>query len=410
MVKQMSQKSAAEILNESIEKVGKGFEEFKKDHNDRLSAIEKKLDDREEMEARQNGIRKTSAEPGPVSTTDTWIDPKTKEPVLVLDHKDSFAALKPNKTGVSFGRWMQGIVTGKHADASVQKEFAEEQKALATTPDASGGYTVPEALQREFIDALRANLVLSRAGARFVPMSTKTLAMVRLLSDAAVGWHGENAADAASGDPNLGILTLDAKTIWGIVKFSLELSQDTINIQELLTRTLTQGVAGAIDRAGLGGAASNAPSGIMSFGERNRIVSGNYANYDVFVDAMGSLLVQNVPLERIGNPIISPSVWTTLGKLKTGITNDNTPLTRPPALGNRDFLVTNNVGTTTGSPTNGVSYLADWADLLYGVRQDIQVRVLQEAFLGSNLQVAMLVYARVDFAAARQKSFVTIEI
>ena len=44
-----------------------------------------------------------------------------------------------------------------------------------------------------------------------------------------------------------------------------------------------------------------------------------------------------------------------------------------------------------------------------GVRKDINVRVLSEAFMGSNLQVAVLAYARVDFAATREQSFCTLE-
>jgi|GEM_PF-3987226 len=41
---------------------------------------------------------------------------------------------------------------------------------------------------------------------------------------------------------------------------------------------------------------------------------------------------------------------------------------------------------------------------LVGVRRDITVRVLQETFLGSNLQIAVLAYARCDFAATRANS------
>ena len=37
------------------------------------------------------------------------------------------------------------------------------------------------------------------------------------------------------------------------------------------------------------------------------------------------------------------------------------------------------------------------------------MRVLTESFMGSNLQLAMLAYARVDFAAARADSFCTLE-
>jgi hypothetical protein len=44
---------------------------------------------------------------------------------------------------------------------------------------------------------------------------------------------------------------------------------------------------------------------------------------------------------------------------------------------------------------------------MFGVRRNIEVRVLNEAFLGSNLQVAVLAYARVDFRATREDNFYT---
>ena len=67
---------------------------------------------------------------------------------------------------------------------------------------------------------------------------------------------------------------------------------------------------------------------------------------------------------------------------------------------------------TTAAPLSGgdaTAVIADWRDLLFGVRKDITVRVLSETFMGSNLQIAMLAYARVDFAATRAQSFCTLE-
>ncbi len=46
---------------------------------------------------------------------------------------------------------------------------------------------------------------------------------------------------------------------------------------------------------------------------------------------------------------------------------------------------------------------------MFGVRKNIEVRVISEAFLGSNLQVAVLAYARVDFMATRADNFYTAE-
>lgn len=59
--------------------------------------------------------------------------------------------------------------------------------------------------------------------------------------------------------------------------------------------------------------------------------------------------------------------------------------------------------------TTATGFIAQWDSMLRGVRKDISVRILSEAFLGSNLQLAMLVYARVDFCATRPSSVCTLE-
>lgn len=398
---------ALKQLNESIDKVGKTFADFKEVNTARVDEL---LDRVETLEAKRSGPSRPSVGHGGIAGLDqpeAWRDAKTGEIIPTFSHKDRYSDLVPNKTGISFPRWMRGVLTGKHA--SDGKELREELKALATSPDASGGYTVPEPLMAEFIDLLRAHLVLSKAGARFVPMSSKTLSMAKLLTDATVGWHAENGNVTAS-DPTLGLVEMSAKTVVGLVKFSLELSQDSVNIEEVIGRSLASGTAGAIDQAGLGNTVTNGPSGIMSFGGRNRIQSiGALTSYDPWIDGIGALLRANVPLERIGASVMGPGVWTSLAKLKTGISGDKSPLPKPAALANTPFLVTNGVADNTGSPTSEIAYLGDWNDLLYGIRKDVTLHILRETFLGSNLQIAALVYARVDFAAAREQSFVTLE-
>jgi HK97 family phage major capsid protein len=94
-------------------------------------------------------------------------------------------------------------------------------------------------------------------------------------------------------------------------------------------------------------------------------------------------------------------------KLKTGITNDNTPLEAPQEVAELPKIWTTAAPLTGGTTATG--FIADWADVLFGVRKNIQVKVLQEAFMGSNLQVAILAYARVDFVMTREKSLCTLE-
>jgi hypothetical protein len=51
--------------------------------------------------------------------------------------------------------------------------------------------------------------------------------------------------------------------------------------------------------------------------------------------------------------------------------------------------------------------MGNWSYLLFGVRKDINVQVLNQTLMGSNLQLAILAYVRCDFAATRAASFVT---
>jgi HK97 family phage major capsid protein len=281
---------------------------------------------------------------------------------------------------------------------------------MGVSSDPSGGYTVAGSLASEWIDLLRANMVLSQAGARTVPMNTGSLSIARVTSDPVVTWHGENAAISAA-EPTFGQITLNAKTAVCLVKMSLELSQDSANIEQILQSTIVSAMAGAIDSAGLVGVTTNAaaaPSGVVSLADRNKVLAiGAPTNWDFAADGIYELMLDNVPMDAIGAMIAHPALWKKMRKLKTGITNDNTPLTAPDEIAKMRKLWTTAAPLTGG--TTATAVIADWRDLLFGVRKDITVRVLQESFLGSNLQIAVLAYARVDFAATRHQSFCTLE-
>ncbi|MBK6592791.1 MAG: phage major capsid protein [Burkholderiales bacterium] len=265
-------------------------------------------------------------------------------------------------------------------------------------------------LAYEWIDLLRSEMVLSKAGARTVPMGTGSLSLARVTGDPTISWHAENAAITAA-EPTLGAVNLQAKTVVCLVKLSLELSQDSANIEDILQRTITSAMASAIDSAGLNGVtvdAGAAPAGVMNLANRNTVTGiGAPTAWDFLTDGMYELMADNVPMDRIGAFIAHPAVWKKMRKLKTGITNDNTPLTMPQEIAALPKLWSTAAPLTGGTTASGI--IADWRDLLFGVRQDITVRVLQETFMGSNLQIAVLAYARVDFAATRYQSFCTLE-
>ena len=206
-------------------------------------------------------------------------------------------------------------------------------------------------------------------------------------------------------------MNLAAKTVVCLVKLSLELAQDSANIEQILQSTITNAMAAAIDRAGLVGTstdAAGAPSGIMNLENRNSVTAiGAPTAWDFLLDGMYELAADNVPMDNIGAFVAHPAVWLKMRKLKTGISNDKTPLTMPAEIAALPKLWTTAAPLTGGTTASGI--IADWRDLIFGVRKDISIRVLSETFMGSNLQLAVLAYSRVDFAATRAQSFCTLE-
>lgn len=375
------------------------FAEFKARQEQRLDQLELKA-------ARPAGMGVATA----ALPSAAWIDAKSKTRVPVLRAGDSLAALEGKASGAtpSVGRVLRGLVMGGTADDA--RELEDERKALAINTDPSGGYTVAGALSSQWIDLLRANMVLSRAGALTVPMETNSLSLARLTADPAVSWHAENAALTAT-EPTFGNMTLTAKTVVCLVRMSLELSQDSANIEEILERSIIGSMAAAIDSAGLVGVtagAAGAPGGVFNLASRNSVTGiGAPTSWDFVVDAMYELLADNVPAESIGALIAHPALWKKMRKLKTGIASDNTPLTMPAEVAALPKLWTTAAPLAGGTTAKAV--IANWSDLLFGVRKGISVKVLSERFLGDNLQIAVVAYARVDFGATRAASFCTLE-
>lgn len=399
-----------------IESQGDAFEKFKQSYDNRFETLEEET----------NNLIKKSNRPGAHLITNTeqaeqteqFIDSKSGKSIPVLAHTDKLLTLEQKASGASrlghssdmpsVGRLLRGIVLGGRASDAGQ--LAEERKSLSIDADPSGGYTVGGALSSEWIDALRAQMVLSKAGARTLPMDTSSLSLARVTADPTITFHSENAAITPS-DPTFGLVTLNAKTCVCLVKLSLELGQDALNIETILQSTINSAMAAAIDRAGLVGVTTNAaaaPAGVMNMANRNSVTGiGAPVNWDWVIDGAYELMLDNVAVENIGALIAHPAVWKKMRKLKTGIASDETALTMPAEVAAMPKLWTTAAPLVGGTTASGI--IADWRDLIFGVRKDITVRVLSETFMGSNLQLAILAYCRADFVATRQESFCTLE-
>jgi hypothetical protein len=147
-----------------------------------------------------------------------------------------------------------------------------------------------------------------------------------LTGDPTISWHAENAALTAT-EPTFGDMTLTARTVCCLVKMSLELSQDSANIEHILQRPSP--TPWQRDRPRRPGGRDDRPHPVAcsNLSGRNTVTSiGAPTSWDFAIDGMYELMADNVPAESIGAMVAHPALWKKMRKLKTGITNDNTPL------------------------------------------------------------------------------------
>lgn len=294
------------------------------------------------------------------------------------------------------GAFLRALTAGPKTDA--------ERRALAGGTDAAGGYTVPTITSSELIDLARAEMVLSQAGARTVPLDSDQNVIAKLASDPQPAWRVENAAVNES-DPTFSAVTLAPKSIAVMIRASVELMSDSLNLEAELPRILARAMAVEIDRAGLVGSGSGAePQGIVNYsGLTANTFAGGAINYAALLNARGALHGAN---ERLGAIVMASRDENSLAGLTA---TDGQPLVMPRALEGVQMLHTTAIPTDGGSGSDESQAIAgDFSQLLIGIRSTIGVEILRERFM-DNLQFGLIAHARVDFAAARPTAFTVLD-
>lgn len=331
-----------------------------------------------------------------------WADSNGKA-VRVLDKSERLS--KPEDRdfrGVSLGDAVRAMATGARTEL--------ERRALSEGTNSAGGYTVPTPLASWFIDRLRMQSVAIQAGARTIPMDSETLKIARLETDPTIGWRAENA-DLAEGDPTFGAVTLTAKSLAGIVKFSRELLMDTANAGAMIEQALASTMALEIDRAAIwGSGTSPEPEGVANVTGINTVSMGTngaaISSYDKMLDALYELALDNVP--NVTAAIMHPRTATAVAKLKDG---DGNPLTVPAPLTRFPVLQTTAapIDETQGTATNASSIVfGNFAELFIGMRESINIQVLDQRYAEKG-QIALAVHARMDAQLAHPASFCALQ-
>lgn len=205
------------------------------------------------------------------------------QPAPTAGHTGEEMLRKENRE-YSLVRALNGQLTGDWSLAGFEREMSQELSRQGGSivggglivpmsvftgqrADTSGGAGLigTQHMASQFIDVLRANTLLGRLGARFLPGLNGNLTMPKKTASASFGWMAESA-DATESDVTVGNVSMSGKHVGGIVPMTFELMrQSSPAIEQIVREDMLAGMALAIDAAGLNGTgADNQPLGILN--------------------------------------------------------------------------------------------------------------------------------------------------
>lgn len=301
---------------------------------------------------------------------------KTERPLAVLKSDQRFADVVKGSYPADFerlslGKILRGYMTGDWSNAEL------EMKAMSSTPSA-GGVLIPAPLSARVIDIARNRAVAFRAGAATVPMATSTLKLAKLTTDITAGWYAENAT-ISEADAAFDSVTFTARKMATIVRVANELLEDAEGVDAVIEESIGMAIALELDRVALrGSGTAPEPRGVYNVASINTVTSvGTPANYDKFVQGIYAVRGYNFEPNAI---VYSSRTGESLAKLKTGLSGDNTPLVQPADMAALAKLVTNSIPNNLGGGSNeSFAILAQWNQLLIGLRREIRIEISREA-------------------------------
>lgn len=324
---------------------------------------------------------------GPKDSFRSWVEQRSNHP-----GEFGYGSLR-------FGDVLRGLILGPRNEL--------ERRALSEGTDSAGGFTVPDILAARWIDRLRNALVVVRAGAQTVPLTSDLVKVARLATDPTAAWRVENAAVAES-DPTFEAVTFTPKSLDVQIKVSRELLEDSINASEMIENALVRSFAVEVDRVCLyGTGTAPQPRGLRTttgLGEVSQGVNGlALTSYDPIIDTLNQLWIDNVTTPTAA--VMAPRTLSTISKFKEATTN--APLARPNVLDGLPFLMTSNVPINETQGTSSLAstlFVGDFSQLLLGFRTQMQVEVARELYRG-NYQYGFFAHLRFDMQVTHPESF-----
>ena len=292
------------------------------------------------------------------------------------------------------------------------------KRDILTTSPANGSNLVPEDhLGGEFVDALRANLVISGLGARMMQGLKGDVAIPALNAKTAVGFVAENNAPGSEGAPSFRQITMSPKELRQYVDISRKLMmQSDPSVEQVIRDDLTRQFAAKIDEVAIEGGGANEPTGILGTNGIGSVAlgtNGGAITYASLVDLEKEVAIDNAlagNLAYLTNPKVVAAMRQTSrqtsGVEGNFILNDtNTVLGYNVA---STTLVPSDLSKGTASGTLSAAIFGNFSDLMIGMFGGLDVLV--DPYSGSSTGATRIaMYQDIDVAVRHAESFAAIK-
>lgn len=355
-------------LKDTIETLGRAFEEFKAKNDERIKQVE----------------AKGTADVELTATVDA------------LNERISELQAKVNRQSIGTDSGKQEMSEKMKAFQAYARRGVDPQGALSVGTDSAGGYTVPDEFERQLIQALEVENVMR--GLATVITSSSGLKEIPVVSaHGSATWTAEAAAHTES-DETFANVTLSAYKVSRLIKVSKELLNDSaFNLEGYLSSEFGRSIGAAEEAAFVSSAGSTKPTGIVDgagTGKTGATGQTTSVTTDDLIDLYHSL---GRPYRRNGTWLMADGTAKAVRKLKD-TTNQylwqpGLVAGQPDSLLGRPVVISDNVPAMAASAKSIV--FADCKYYWIADRTGFSLQRLSELY-AANGQVGFIGERRVD--------------
>lgn len=292
--------------------------------------------------------------------------------------------------------------------------FWTGKRDLSVGTDSAGGFLRPtDHLGNEFVDALRARLVMNQLGTRFMSGLKGDVAIPKLATGVAAGFVAENGATSEV-NATFAQVTMSPKSLGAFTDVSrLLMIQSDPSVEQIVRDDLLNSIAQKIEDVAIEGGGSNEPTGITGttgIGSVAIGTNGGSMTWAKVTDLVKEVEVDNAAINANTLAYLTnPKVKSHLASTPKVASTDSVMLLDAPwnSLYGYNMAVTNNVPSDltkgTGTGLSAMIY-GDFSQLMIGFFSTPDV-LIDPYTGGSSGAVRIRVIQEVDVAVRHAQSF-----